>query len=522
MAERQGALGAAIPEEQPAPPSLFVMFGATGDLSGRKIAPALYNLTRDGLIPRDTVVLGVARRQISDDQFRQHMHQAVSEHSRRGPQTRSSGFGGPSSPIDEAIWGAMAQRWHYHSAQFDRAEDFRGLAARMGELERQYGLTGRRLFYLAVAPNLLMDLACNLGKVALNRPTCEDGCVRVVVEKPFGKDLASARQLNECVLRVFDESQVYRIDHYLGKETVQNLLVLRFANAVFDPLFSRQFVDQVQITTTESAGMEGRRGAYYEEAGALRDMVQSHMLQLLALLAMDVPPRMDAEYIRGGKAAVLEAIAPMTPEQAPRRTVRGQYVASAGRPGYRQEQGVAPDSQVETFVALTLYVDNRRWAGVPFHLRTGKALGAKTSQITIVFKREPKDLFDQIGCDTRSPNRLTIRIYPNEGMSLAVDGKVPGPGMLLRPLKMDFSYGSAFESASPEAYEHLVLDALQGEATLFLRNDEVEASWRIVDSIAGSWKATGMPKLIMYPAGGPGPAEAQGLLGDPYKVWYPF
>ena len=491
------------------PRCLFVIFGATGDLTARKIAPALYNLIREGLIGRDTVVVGAARSELSDDQFRRQMFQAIAEHSR-------------SQPADESLWRQVAPHWHYHRVRFDQGPDFHSLAQRLTELETQHGPVGGRLFYLAVAPALLEQVVCHLGKVGLSRPAAEAACVRVVVEKPFGQDLLSARALNECILQTFRESQVLRIDHYLGKETVQNLLVLRFANAIIDPLFSRQFVDHVQITTAESSGMEGRRGAYYETAGALRDMVQSHMLQLLALVAMDVPPRMDEQAIRNEKVAVLQAIAPMTPEQVAQHTVRGQYVAAGDRIGYRQEQGVAPDSPVETYAALTLHVNTWRWEGVPFHLRTGKALAAKASQIVVVFKREPINLFSQLACDLRGPNRLIIRITPNEGMSLILDGKVPGVGMMLRPVKLDFSYGPSFASASPEAYEHLLLDAITGEATLFLRNDEVEAAWRIVDPIRASWNATGMPKLIMYPAGSQGPEQARRLLGDPYKDWYPL
>ena len=491
------------------PRSLFVIFGATGDLTARKVAPALYHLIREGLIDRATVVLGVARRELSDEQFRQQIFTAIAKHSRIGP-------------VDEALWRQIAGCWHYHRVRFDQGEDFQSLAGRVTELETAGGSTGCRLFYLAVTPDLLEPVVCHLGKVGLNRPPAPGACVRLVVEKPFGQDLPSAQALNQCLLRVFREDQLLRIDHYLGKETVQNLLVLRFANAVIDPLFGRQFVDHVQITTAESAGMEGRRGAYYERAGALRDMVQSHMLQLLALVAMDVPPRMDAQALRDEKVKVLQAIAPLTGEQVAQRTVRGQYVSAGDRIGYRQEEGVSPDSPVETYAALTLTVDTWRWAGVPFHLRTGKALAAKTSQIVLVFRREPVNLFSELGCDVRGANRLIIRITPDEGMSLVIDGKVPGVDMLLRPMKLDFSYGPSFASASPEAYEHLLLDALTGDPTLFLRNDEVEAAWRIVDSIRASWNATGMPKLIMYPAGSQGPDQARRLLGDPYKNWYPL
>ncbi len=508
-AEGRSIPTAGVASAQVPPRSLFVIFGATGDLTARKIAPALYHLIREGLIDRRTIVLGAARRELSDEQFRQQMLQAIAKYSR-------------SQSADEALWRDICGSWHYHRVRFDQGPDFHSLAGRIGELETGHGSVGCRLFYLAVAPDLLEQVVSHLGKVGLNRPGTAGACVRLVVEKPFGQDLLSARGLNECLLRVFREEQLLRIDHYLGKETVQNLLVLRFANAVIDPLFSRQFVDHVQITTAESAGMEGRRGAYYEKAGALRDMVQSHMLQLLALVAMDVPPRMDERAIRNEKVTVLQAMARMTPEQVAQRTVRGQYVAAGDRIGYRQEQGVSPDSLVETYAALTLYVDTWRWAGVPFHLRTGKALAAKTSQIVLVFKREPINLFSQLGCDVRGPNRLIVRITPDEGMSLVIDGKVPGVDMTLRPVKLDFSYGASFLSASPEAYEHLLLDAITGDPTLFLRNDEVEAAWRIVDPIRASWSTSGMPKLIMYPAGSQGPEQARGLLGDPYKDWYPL
>jgi glucose-6-phosphate 1-dehydrogenase len=491
---------------QPGPPCLLVIFGATGDLTARKIAPAIYNLARRELLGEPTAVVGVARRPLTDEQFRDEMLRAIGTYSR-------------TQPIDHELWREFSRCWHYQSLQADAEGDFLALAGRLKELEAQHRTGGRRLLYLAMAPNVVQQVVCNLGKAGLNAPAQRGGCVRVVVEKPFGEDLNSAAALNQCLLGAFRERQIYRIDHYLGKESVQNLLVLRFANAVFEPLFHRRYVDHVEITAAETGGMEGRRGAYYEQAGALRDMVQSHLLQLLALVAMEAPSRMDATAIRRQKAKVLRAIVPPAGQEVSRRTVRGQYAPAGQRIGYRQEPGVKADSQVETFVALSLLVDNRRWGGVPFYLRTGKALSAKSSYIVVVFRPEAAKVFRD-SCDVREPNRLVIRVYPEEGLSLVIDGKVPGMAGILRPMKLDFRYGSSFEAASPEAYEHLLLDAMAGDPTLFLQGDEVEACWKVVDSIRASWNATGLPKLILYPAGSPGPQEADRLLGDPYKHWH--
>jgi glucose-6-phosphate 1-dehydrogenase len=493
---------------QPAPPCVLVIFGGTGDLAARKIAPAIYNLARQKLLAEPTHVVGLARRPLGDGQFRSDMLRAIEEHSR-------------SKPVDPGLWRDLAPRWHYQALHAEAKDEYHALARRLRELDAKHPTGGSRLFYLAMAPEAVRQAICNLGEAGLNSPGRKGGFVRVVVEKPFGQDLASARELNRCLLRSFKERQIYRMDHYLGKESVQNLMVLRFANAVFEPLFNGRYVDHVQITAAEDAGMEGRRGAYYEQAGALRDMVQSHLLQLLALMAMEAPSRMDAEAIRRQKVKALKAVAPLAEQEVAARTVRAQYAAAGQRPGYRQELLVSADSQVETYVALSLSVENRRWSGVPFYLRTGKALSAKSSHIVVVFKREAARTFRE-SCDVRGPNRLIIRIYPDEGISLTVDGKVPGMAGILRPVKLDFSYGSAFEAASPEAYEHLLLDAARGDPTLFLRDDEVEASWRVVDSIRASWNATGLPKLILYPAGSSGPEEADRLFGDPYKHWHPL
>ena len=509
MAGRQvSSLDESALQPKAAPPCVFVLFGATGDLSARKIAPALYNLACERLLGENVAVLGVARRPRSDEQFREEMLAGIKEHSR-------------SKPVDEALWSKFAGRWHYHVTHADQPAEYEKLRDRLKALDAEHGTGGSRLFYLATTPATFPDIIRGLGRAGLGRPAQDGGFARLVVEKPFGQDLPTARELNRLLAGVFEESQVCRIDHYLGKETVQNILVFRFGNSIFEPLFSRQYVDHVQITTAESVGMEGRRGPYYELAGAMRDMIQSHMLQLLALVAMEAPLGMTGEAIRNEKVKVLEALAPLTPEEVAERTVRGQYGAGPDGPAYRREQGVDANSQVETYAAVKLFIDNWRWAGVPFYLRTGKRLAAKASQIVVVFKREPISLFDDLHCDLRGPNRLSIRIYPDEGISIVFDAKVPGPRPLLRPVKMDFRYGASFESASPEAYEHLLLDAMLGEPTLFIRNDEVEASWRFVDSIRAAWDNAGVPKLTDYAPGSWGPEHAEQLFADPYVRWYP-
>jgi len=495
-------------KRQKRPACLFVLFGVTGDLAARKIAPALYNLLADGLVGEDFAVLGVARRPKTDQELRDEMKQAIDKFSRQ--------------KLDEGLWNSFAQRWYYHQAEAGDSQGYRSLAQKIAELDQRHHLHGNRVFYLAMTPDTFPEIVENLGAAGL---ADSEGFTRVVVEKPFGRDLQSARALNDLLLSYFDESQVCRIDHYLGKETAMNLLAMRFANAIFEPLLNNRYVHQVQITVAERDGMEGRRGPYYEKTGAMRDMVENHLLQLLALTAMDVPLRMTAGDIRDEKVKVLRALEPLTPQEVTRRTVRGQYIGgvdASGKelPAYRAEAGVDPSSQTETYVAMRLNIDNWRWAGVPFLLRTGKRLASKDSQIVIIFRREPISLFQSAKCDMRGHNRLVIRIGPHEGTSLFLDAKVPGQDMILRPVKMDFAYKSSFESATPEAYEHLLLDAMIGDPTLFIRNDEVEACWRLIDSIRQAWDVNGQPPLEFYPSLSWGPPSAQKLLDDPYEQWY--
>ncbi len=495
-------------ETSEAPPCAVVLFGATGDLAAHKIAPALYNLALESYLDPHTIIIGVGRRDWTDQTLHDYVAKGVREHSRARPED---------STLNEFL-----SRWQYARVRLDAPDEFAALKDRLEQIDTRRGTCGSRLFYLAVAPRFFAPVVEQLAATGLNRPACERAFTRLVVEKPFGRDLPTARALNATIHKAFDESQVFRIDHYLGKETVRNILVFRFANSIFEPILNRQYVDNVQITTAETVGMEERRGAYYETAGALRDMVQNHMLQLLALTSMEAPRSMDGESIRDEKVKVLRSIPPLTPDQVANSTVRGQYLSSDDAPAYRREKNVASDSRTETYAAVKLYVENRRWSGVPFYLRTGKRLRRKTSQIVVEFKREPTNFFTEAGCDMGGVNHLHLRIQPDEGIAISFDAKVPGERMLLRPVQMDFAYGSSFSSATPEAYEHLLLDAFHGESSLFVRSDEVEASWRVLDSIRRGWDDTHSPPLVEYAPGTWGPDEADGLFADPYKKWHPL
>lgn len=483
-----------------------VVFGATGDLTARKLVPALYNLSRERLLPGGFSVVGFARRDWDDAQFRAVMKEAVSRHSRE--------------PLREDLWDAFARNLHYVSSTFDDPEGYRRLQARLAAQDTAHGAAGNRLFYLATPPASYAEIAHHLGEAGLVRGGAGGGWSRLVVEKPFGRDLQSARELDHSLGLVFRERQIYRIDHYLGKETVQNINVFRFANGIFEPIWNRRYVDNVQVSVAETVGIEGR-GAYYDEAGALRDMVQNHLLQVLSLVAMEPVASFRGDAVRDEKAKVLQAIQPI--DNVGRDTVRGQYAAGAilGQhvSGYREEERVPPDSRTETYVALKLLVDNWRWAGVPFYLRTGKRLPKRATEVAIQFKSAPLHLFRDTAGQPPGPNLLVLRIQPDEGISLRFGAKVPGTRVDVRPVTMDFRYGSSFGVDAPEAYERLLLDAMIGDAALFNRWDSVEASWEFITPVLEAW-AEGAAPVETYDAGSWGPEGARALIERDGRDWH--
>jgi len=484
-------------------PCTVVIFGASGDLTQRKLVPAVYNLLLDGLMAKNFAVVGAARRELSDSAFTEDMRQGVEAHSRRS--------------LDEERWRQVAERMSYVPLGKDPA-GYRRLADHLEGVDRDQGTGGNRLFYLSIPPSAIPAVIHGLKEEGLNKPGQDGSWARIIVEKPIGHDLESARELNREVNSAFDERDVFRIDHYLGKETVQNLLVFRFANAIFEPLWNQKYVDHVQITVAESLGVEGR-GDYYEEAGAMRDMVQNHLFQLLCLTAMEPPVSLAPDAIRDEKVKVLQALRPVEPSRVPETTVRGQYATGVidGKEvvAYKDESGVSPDSRTETYVALGVHIDNWRWAGVPFYLRAGKRLNRRLTEIALRFKDVPHRLFRN---DTLTPNTLALRIQPDEGMMLTFDVKVPGTQPRIKPVDMDFLYHTAFGQQPPEAYERLLLDAMHGDSTLFIRGDEVEASWSYIDRLQESWAADDDP-LPEYTAGSWGPAEAHVMLAQDRHKW---
>jgi glucose-6-phosphate 1-dehydrogenase len=501
----QNPLSAGL-ERLPVPPTSLVIFGATGDLARRKLLPALYNLAADGALPERFRLVGVARRSKRHEDYRAECEEAIRAFSRRPP--------------DEQVLKAFLEQVSYVPGTFDDGAVYTRLGKELDGFDEEAGERLNRAFYLATAPEFFSVIVGQLGGSGLSRRAEAD--VRVIIEKPFGTTLAEATALNKRVLSVFDETQVFRIDHYLGKETVQNIFAFRFANGMFEPLWNRNYIASVQITAAEDLGI-GSRAGYYDESGALRDLIQNHMLQLLCHVAMEPPVNFTAEEVRNEKVKVLEAIAAPTPEQIPHMAARAQYARGhAGGedvPGYTEEEGVPEDSTTETFAALRLEVDNWRWAGVPFYLRTGKRLARKLTEIAVTLKPVPHLAFSQDGSLGVRPNQLVLGVQPNEGVTLQLGAKIPGTRMVIRPVNMEFLYGTSFLSQSPEAYERLITDAMRGDATLFTRNDEVEAQWRICDPIVRTWASQPGP-LPKYEAGSQGPAEADALLfeGDHWRA----
>ncbi len=486
------------------PPSILVIFGATGDLTHRKLLPALFDLYCDGKLPEGYTVLGYARRPKSDDEFRTELRDSVRLFARHNPN-------------QDDKWDNFATGLFYYQAEFTDPNSCHPLAERLDQLDAQRGTQHNRLFYLATAPEFYAPLIMQLGDTKL--ASQDQGWSRVIVEKPFGSDLMSAHKLNRQILAVFDESQVYRIDHYLGKETVQNIFAFRFANTILEPIWNRNYVDHVQITAAEAVGVEGR-GGYYETAGALRDMVQSHLLQLVSLTAMEPPVSFDAASVHDEKIKVLRAVSELKGKDIDALAVRGQYGAGKNMAGYREEPRVAKDSPVETFAALRLMIDNWRWAGVPFYLRTGKHMPHRATEIRIMFKPVPHPLFSHEVASGVEPNVLAMRIQPDEGIHIKFAAKEPGLAIQLRDVRMDFYYKTAFGAVPGEAYETLLLDAMRGDSTLFNRRDEVEAAWALISPILEHWQNTLPPDFPNYAAGTWGPQASYDLLTRDGRRWH--
>jgi glucose-6-phosphate 1-dehydrogenase len=496
--------GSSLPK---ADPCVVVIFGALGDLATRKIVPALFRLAGAGCLSSRFKVLGVAREQIDDEEYRERMRAYSKE----------------VGEISDAGWRAFAGCLHYLQGDLHDVETYRRIARRLEQMTLQEGASENRMFYLSTPPSVAPSIIHGLGIIKLSSE--EKGWSRVVVEKPFGRDLESARELNDLIADVFDEKQIYRIDHYLGKETVQNIIFFRFSNSMFEPIWNRNYVDYVEITAAEKGGV-GTRGGYYEEAGALRDMVANHLLQLLTLTAMAPPVEFDADAVRDEKVRVLRSIHPMTPEEAALRAVRGQYGPGEidGRlvPAYRDENGVAKDSITETYAAVEFRVENWRWSDVPFYLRTGKRLARDVTEIVVHFKRTPQALFARAPEDRIEPNVIVIRIQPDEGIIVTFGAKRPGAEMATATVHMDFCYRTAFGARLPSAYETLLLDVMQGDATLFVRRDEVEAQWALITPLLDAWARQTPPKFPNYAAGSEGPREADEMLARSGHKWRPL
>jgi glucose-6-phosphate 1-dehydrogenase len=493
----------------PTQPCTIVIFGASGDLTRRKLLPALYNLLMDGLLPDDFAVLGLGRKDLSDEDFRNVAREGIEQFSRQ--------------TLEQDKWNTFQRRLFYCAGDIGASDYYATIQDRLKDIEAQFSLSGNRIFYLAIPPTSFAPACEGLHQSGLvTDPAQPNSYSRVIVEKPIGHDLSSARTINIAIGKVFDESQIYRIDHYLGKETVQNIMVMRFANSIFEPLWNHKYIDHIQLTVSEAVTL-GSRAAYYEEAGALRDMVQNHILQLLCLIAMEPPYSLDPDVVRNARMDVLRGLRPIRGKEVEQMTVRAQYAHGTIKgqevPGYRREEGVRPDSTTETYVALKVFVENWRWAGVPFYIRTGKAMATRATEIAVQFKDIPQILFNANPQTPQAPNLLTLRIQPEEGMALRIISKVPGTKAQTHPVDMNFHYGDAFEAPSPEAYERLLLDVMAGDTSLFMRRDAVEASWKWVTDILEGWSAYETKWLPEYPAGSWGPVEADRLIHSGGHHW---
>ena len=489
--------------------TVVVIFGASGDLTARKLIPAIYNLSVDNLLPNDFYLIGFGRKAISDSAFQQAMDEAIQEHSRR--------------PLKEDIWQRVRECMSYNSADYSDIEAFNTLAKKIDAVEASLGRKLQRIFYISTPPNVFGSIVDCLGKSGLAKANLGTSTAsKVIIEKPFGRDLESAQGLNTVINGVFNESQVFRIDHYLGKETVQDLLVQRFANAIFEPIWNREYVECVQISVAEQLGV-GSRGGYYNDSGALRDMIQNHTMQLVALTAMEPPTSLDPESIRDEKVKVIKAIQPLSMDPGKGDVVRAQYTSGleSGKAakGYLEEAGIPNDSSTETYAALRFMINNRRWKDVPFYIRSGKRMARRTSEIAIRFKRPPGILFSEEGSYNVTDNTMVIQIQPNEGVTLVMNSKIPGLETRMQPVKMHFRYATTFGSNTPEAYERLILDAMIGDGTLFIRGDETEASWKLLSPVLEHWSKAGTEGLESYAAGSWGPKASDALLEQKKHEW---
>src|SRR5579871_1176274 len=484
----------------------MVIFGASGDLTKRKLIPALYNLAKENLLSKEFALIGFARSEMSSEDFRKLIGDELNQFA--------------TTTVDPELWHWLSRRIYYVSGNVDDPKSYEKLKVQLAAVDQEHGTRGNYFYYLATAPELFSKIVRHLGEADLVKE--ESGWRRVIIEKPFGRDYDSARKLNQEVREVLAENQIYRIDHYLGKETVQNILVFRFSNGIFEPIWNRRYIDHIQITVSETVGVE-QRGGYYDTSGTLRDMVPNHIFQLICLTAMEPPVSFDANVVRDEQAKILRAIQPMTPEEVLTRTVRGQYgegiVKGVKTPAYRSEPMVAPDSRTETFVAMKLFIDNWRWADVPFYLRTGKALPKRSTEISIQFKRAPFVLFRKTAVDRLEPNRLVLHLQPDEGISLSFGAKIPGPVVQIGDVDMNFNYTDYFNATPQTGYERLLYDCMLGDATLFQRSDMVETAWHVVAPVLDVWEALPPRKFPNYPAGTWGPPEADELLARDHRHW---